>query len=262
MTVSPFDHPLLSALLGDEETARAFSVDCRDRRDDRRSSARWPRRRPRRASSSSAAADAIVAALASFRARHGKRCGPAWRATASCVPELVRADARGGRRAARRRSAFRRDQPGRHRHRRWCCALKPIVERFERQLAELIGALRRDWTTRFGGKALTGVHAHAGGDPDPAPPTASQRGGSRSSGIAQRLRGAAPRLLRRAVRRRGRHAGKARRQGAGRAQGGSPRGSGSPTRRNGTASATASPNSPAGCRWSPAASASSARTWR
>jgi len=26
MTVSPFDHPLLSALLGDEETARAFSV--------------------------------------------------------------------------------------------------------------------------------------------------------------------------------------------------------------------------------------------
>src|SRR4051794_10438942 len=26
MSVSPFDHPLLSALLGDEETARAFSV--------------------------------------------------------------------------------------------------------------------------------------------------------------------------------------------------------------------------------------------
>ena len=28
MTVSPFDHPLLSALLGDEEAARHFSVEC------------------------------------------------------------------------------------------------------------------------------------------------------------------------------------------------------------------------------------------
>ena len=28
MTVSPFDHPLLSALLGDDETARAFSVEA------------------------------------------------------------------------------------------------------------------------------------------------------------------------------------------------------------------------------------------
>ncbi|TIU70671.1 MAG: 3-carboxy-cis,cis-muconate cycloisomerase, partial [Mesorhizobium sp.] len=28
MTVSPFDHPLLSALLGDEEAARHFSVEA------------------------------------------------------------------------------------------------------------------------------------------------------------------------------------------------------------------------------------------
>ena len=28
MSVSPFDHPLLSALLGDEEAARAFSVNA------------------------------------------------------------------------------------------------------------------------------------------------------------------------------------------------------------------------------------------
>ena len=28
MTVSPFDHPLLSGLLGDEETARLFSVEA------------------------------------------------------------------------------------------------------------------------------------------------------------------------------------------------------------------------------------------
>ena len=28
MTVSPFDHPLLSALLGDEEASRHFSVEA------------------------------------------------------------------------------------------------------------------------------------------------------------------------------------------------------------------------------------------
>ena len=79
--------------------------------------------------------------------------------------------------------------------------------------------------------------------------TASRAGGGRSNGIASGWPSNRARLL---VVQFGGAAGTLDKLGD-KADGGAqarwPSGSASPTRRNGTASATASPTSPAGCRW-------------
>ena len=194
-------------------------------------------------------------------ARHGQGCGPAWRATASSCPNWCGrcAQAVGEPHGAQVHfGATSQDVIDTA----LVLRLKPIVERFDRQLAELIGRFAAHRTPASAPTALTGMHAHAAGDPDPRLATASQRGGSRCERHRERLAEQSPTAAGRAVRRRGGHAGKVRRQGPARAQRRWPRGLALPTRRNGTASATASPISPAGCRWSPAASASSARTSR
>ena len=116
MTVSPFDHPLLSALLGDEETARAFSVGA-----EIAAMVAFER-----ALAEAEAAEGVIAQAAALRSsRRWTRFTPdmaeaARRRGASdgiVVPELVRQlRAAVGEPHARAR-AFRRDQPGRHRYR-------------------------------------------------------------------------------------------------------------------------------------------------
>ena len=249
MTVSPFDHPLLSAILGDEETARQFSVEA-----ELAAMLAFERALAEAEAAEGiidqAAAAAIVPALATFSPDMAKlRAGVA--RDGVVVPELVRQlrEAVGEPHGANVHfGATSQDVIDTA----LVLRLKPIVERFDRQLAELIERFAA-MDARFGSKDADRHHAHAGGDPDPRRPTASHRGGSRCERHRQRLSEQSPRLLDRAVRRRRRHAGKARRQGAGAAQGRLPPGSASATRRNGRASATTSPSSPAGCRWSPAA---------
>ena len=258
MTVSPFDHPLLSALLGDEETARHFSAE-----------------------SELAAMLAFERALAEAEAAEGiidqaaaERSSRRWTSFSPDLDKLRAGVARDGvvvPELVRQLRAAVGEPHGAQVHfgatsqdvidTALVLRLKPIVERFDRQLAELIERFVA-MNARFGGN---------GADRRSRACSRRSRSASRDRIAAWRRPlerhraaavGAIAAAARRAVRRRGGHAGEVRRQRAGGAQRRWPHGLALPTRRNGTASATASPISPAGCRWSPAASASSARTWR
>ena len=243
MTVSPFDHPLLSA-----SSATMRRRGCsRSKPNSPRcspSSARLTEAEAAEGIIEQAAADAIVAALASF-APDMQRLRAGVARDGVVVPELVRAIARGGRRAAWRTSAFRRDQPGRHRHR---AGAAPEAGRraFRRQLCRADRALRRHRTPASATRACPAIRACSRRSRSMCR-TASRRGGSRWSGIASGWRSSrhgcsscssAARPARwKSSATRGRRC--ARRW---------PHGLASATRRNGTASATASPTSPAGCR--------------
>ena len=188
MTVSPFDHPYLSGLLGDDETAGHFSVQAEI-------AAMLAFER----ALAEAEADEIGAEAAA-----GDRCGaglvssPTWQRSRPAVardgvvvPELVRQLRDGCRRAAWRKRAFRRHQPGRHRHRRWCCGLKPVLDRLDALLAQLVAALA-ELDGRFGSQRPDGPHAHAGGHRRSPSPTASAPGASRSNGTARALQRCGP----------------------------------------------------------------------
>jgi 3-carboxy-cis,cis-muconate cycloisomerase len=152
MTVSPFDHPLQSAILGDDEAARLFSIDS-----ELAAMIAFERALAEAEAAEAiidqAAANAIVAALASFAPDMEKlRAGVARDGLA--VPELVR----------QLREAV--GEPyGAQVHfggtsqdvidTALVLRLKPIVERFDRQLAELIGRFVA-MSARFGGNGLSG----------------------------------------------------------------------------------------------------------
>ena len=81
MTVSPFDHPLLSGLLGDEEAARHFSADA-----EIAAMLDFERALAQAEAESGIigkdAAAAIVSVLLLVQAGHRACCGPAWPRTA------------------------------------------------------------------------------------------------------------------------------------------------------------------------------------
>ena len=98
MTVSPFDHPFLSGLLGDEEARGIFPAEA-----EIAAMLAFERAlaeaEATTASSRKDAAAAIVAALSLVQAGSSRRCEPA-RQDGVVVPELVRQLRGSGRRAA------------------------------------------------------------------------------------------------------------------------------------------------------------------
>jgi 3-carboxy-cis,cis-muconate cycloisomerase len=152
MTVSPFDHPLLSAILGDDETARLFSIGS-----ELTAMIAFERALAQAEAAEGiiekSAADAIAAALASFVPDMEKlRAGMARDGLA--VPELVRQL----RAAVGEPHAAQVHFGGTSQDvidTALVLRLKPAVERFDRQLAELIGRFVA-MNARFGDRSLSG----------------------------------------------------------------------------------------------------------
>jgi len=153
MSVSPFDHPLLSAILGDEETAQLFSVES-----ELAAMIAFERALAEAEASEGiidqAAADAIVPALAKFSPDMPRlRAGVA--RDGLVVPELVRQlrEAVGEPHGAKLHFGSTSQDVI---DTALVLRLKPIVERFDRQLVELIGRFVA-MSARFGSRNLTGV---------------------------------------------------------------------------------------------------------
>ena len=153
MTVSPFDHPLLSAILGDEQTARQFSAES-----ELAAMVAFERALAEAEAAEGiieqAAADAIAVALESFSPDLEKlRAGVA--RDGLVVPELVRqlretvGDPHGAKVHFGSTSQDVVDTA-------LVFRLKPIVERYDRQLAELIGRFVA-MNARFGANGVTGI---------------------------------------------------------------------------------------------------------
>ena len=191
MTVSPFDHPLLSAILGDEETARQFSAES-----ELAAMVAFERALAEAEAAEGiieqAAADAIVVALASFSPDMEKlRAGVA--RDGLVVPELVRQlrEAVGEPHGAQVHfGATSQDVIDTA----LVLRLKPVVERFDRQLAELIGRFVA-MNARFGANGADRRSRACRRRSRSSSPTASLRGGGRWNGTAQRLAEQSPRLL-------------------------------------------------------------------
>jgi 3-carboxy-cis,cis-muconate cycloisomerase len=153
MAVSPFDHPLLSALLGDEETAKAFSVGAEIsalvavERALAEAEAAEGVIRP-------AAARVIAAALDSFTPdMNALRAGLA--RDGMVLPELVKQIRLGVSEQYRGEVHFGSTSQdiidtG------LVLRLKPVVERFDARLAELAASLAA-LEQKFGGRSLIGV---------------------------------------------------------------------------------------------------------
>ena len=214
MTVSPFDHPLLSAILGDEETARQFSAES-----ELAAMIAFERALAEAEAAEGiidqAAADAIVPALARFSPDMAKlRAGVA--RDGLVVPELVRQlrEAVGEPHGAKVHFGSTSQDVI---DTALVLRLKPVVERFDRQLVELIGRFVA-MSARFGSRKLTGVTRMQAAIPihvsRPHRIVAAAAGASPAKAV-----GAIAAAAHRAVRRRCRHARKIRRQGAGVAQG-------------------------------------------
>jgi 3-carboxy-cis,cis-muconate cycloisomerase len=153
MTVSPFDHPLLSSLIGDEETAQVFSVEA-----ELAAILAFERALADAEAAEDviepAAARAILAALDSFKpdmvklkaavARDGVVVPELMRQIRSSVPEEFREQVHFG--------ATSQDTVDTA----LMLRLKPVTERFGRSLAGLIGRLTA-LDARFGERTLTGV---------------------------------------------------------------------------------------------------------
>jgi 3-carboxy-cis,cis-muconate cycloisomerase len=152
MTVSPFDHPLLSAILGDDETAKLFSIES-----ELNAMLAFERALAEAEAAEGiieqAAADVIAAALASFAPDMEKlRAGVARDGLA--VPELVRQlrEAVGEPHAAQVHFGGTSQDVI---DTALITRLKPAVERFDRQLVELIGRFVA-MSARFGDNGLSG----------------------------------------------------------------------------------------------------------
>ena len=147
MIVSPFDHPLLSALLGDEEMARLFTLEAE--LDAMLSFERALARRRPKAASSQAAADSdrhgaglVPPDTAKLRDRRGEG--------RRVVPELVRQISEAVGEPHERQGSFRRHQPGRHRHLA-DARLRPAIDHMDLLLTENIVRLA-GLEQRFGGR--------------------------------------------------------------------------------------------------------------
>ena len=152
MTVSPFDHPLLSAILGDDETARLFSIES-----ELAAMIAFERALSEAEAAEGiieqAASDAIVAAFASFAPdMQGLRAGVA--RDGLVVPELVKQlrDAVGEPHGAKVHFGSTSQDVI---DTALVLRLKPAVERFDRQLDELIDRFVA-MNARFGDKGLSG----------------------------------------------------------------------------------------------------------
>ncbi|MDW6026275.1 3-carboxy-cis,cis-muconate cycloisomerase [Mesorhizobium sp. BAC0120] len=153
MTISPFDHPLLSSLLGDEEAARAFSVASEI------TAMIAVERALAEAEAAEgviepAAAQAIQAALDSFAPDMGK-LRTALARDGVVVPELVRQIRLGVAEPFREQVHFGATSQDII-DTALMLRLKPILDRFDRLLADLIERLAA-LNIRFGGRTLTGV---------------------------------------------------------------------------------------------------------
>jgi len=153
MTVSPFDHPLLSALVGDEETAQAFSVEA-----EITAVVAFERALADAEAAEGvielAAARAILAALDSFTPDMVKLKGAVAR-DGVMVPELVRQIRPGVAEPFREEVHFGATSQDAV-DAALVLRLKPVIERFGRSLAGLIGRLTA-LDARFGERTLTGV---------------------------------------------------------------------------------------------------------
>jgi 3-carboxy-cis,cis-muconate cycloisomerase len=153
MTVSPFDHPLLSSLLGDEETARAFSAASEIAAMIAVERALVEAEVAERVVEP-AAARAILTALDSFTPDMGKLKAAVAR-DGVVVPELVRQIRLGVAEPFREQVHFGATSQDII-DTALMLRLKPIVERFDGLLADLTGHLAA-LDFRFGGRTLTGV---------------------------------------------------------------------------------------------------------
>jgi 3-carboxy-cis,cis-muconate cycloisomerase len=153
MTVSPLDHPLLSALLGDDETARQFSVDV-----EIAAMVAFERALAEAEAAEGvvevAAARAIVAALDAFTPDMGELSTAVAR-DGVMVPELVRQIRKGIPEEFREKVHFGATSQDVV-DTALMLRLKPVVERYQRLLSELIGRLAA-LEKRFGDRRLTGV---------------------------------------------------------------------------------------------------------